>query len=388
MGGARRSKQATPPVHTVLFIPAVEVKAHYQTILGSAHSTGPPSPVKQPTENVAREQQEAGLLNVPRLLTETDDRTRGGLPIKRGVFTMVTTISSLPNDLELDPTLLDYIEQVVRPINISAQEIETADIDSDEDKQLLSDSELPLDSKSVDPHPLSFPVDICLNFQICPSKIILTCNPHARVRCQLAIPVLSFVVSFSLFSKKHYDPLPLLDTASPQKNESDRHKNESDRHKNESDRHKNESDRHKNESDRHKNESDQHKNKSDRHKNESDRYNTPSAPSQSPPDSSLNSSSNNPGPNSTDEVSIINNINVTGCLQTFQLTMFTPNIPSSLIHNTATQQEDKEVISLVLGQAFIHLSRSSLFTTERAPCSSVDDYKTTEKLKISSKWAW
>ncbi len=360
MGGTRRSKQTTPPVHTVLLIPAVEVKAHYQSILGSAHSNGPPSPVKKTTDGVVREQQEAGLLNVPRPLAETDDRTRGGLPVKRGVFTVVTTISSLPNDLELDPTLLDYIEQVVRPINISAQEIETADIDVEEDEQLLSDNELPLDSKSVEPRPLSFPVDMCLNFQIRPSKIILTCNPHARVRCQLAIPVVSFVVSFSLFSKKHFDPLPLLDTASPHKNESDRFKNESDRFKNESDRFKNESDRH-----------------------------IPNPPSQSPPDSSLNSSNNNPGPSNSDEVSIINNINVTGCLQTFQLTMFTPNVPSSLIHNTAaTQQEDKEVISLVLGQAFIHLSRSSLFTNERSPCSSIDDYKTTEKLKVSSKWVW
>ena len=266
----------------------------------------------------------------PRVAVGIDEKT--GLPVKKGVLSVTTTISSLPSDIELNPSILDFIEQVVRPINISAREIETAlptELDEEEEKEDES-NELPIVVKKSNSNPISFPVDICLNFQIHPSKIILTCNPHARVRCQIVIPTVSFIVSFSLFSKSHYDFLPVM--ASPRND---------------------------------------------------------SSLSQSPPNSSITSQSTAASGGQSggnDDITTINDIIVTGCLQTFQLTLYTPNVQSSLLHNqAATQSEDKEVISLVLGQAYIHLSRSSVFVNDSTPCKSVDDYATVEKLKVSGE---
>ncbi len=321
LAGRSRPKQPPPSVHTVLFIPALEVKAHYQSILGTAYSTAPPSPSKPMTTPSTGHINEELL--TPHQVGAVSDRD-GLLNIKRGMLTLAAIVSSLPNDLELNPSVLDFIEQVVRPINISAQEIENVSAaDLEEEGENEDVNELPVVVTKSDTRPISFPVDVCLNFQIHPSKIILTCNPHARVRCQVAIPTVSFVVSCSLFSKRQYDSQTL--TISQSKNRS-----------------------------------------------------------ASPSHSSL-SSQTTPTINGMDDIITINNINLTGCLQTFQLTMFTPNVQSSsLLHNQPVgQSEDKEVISLVLGQAFIHLSRSSVFVQERPPCKSVDDCVTIEKLKVS-----
>lgn len=298
----------------------MEVKAHYQSILGSTYTTAPPSPNKPPrSPRSSPDKTHSGTIG-PTDFSKPVSDTKS--PVKKGILSVVTVISSLDDDLKLNPSILDFIEQVVRPINISAQEIETAvsstEFDPEDEKEEEA-NEFPVVVKKSDGYPLSFPVDVSLNFQVLPSKIILTCNPHARVQCQIVIPTVSFMVSFSLFSKRQYDtPMPLL----PSSNET-------------------------------------------------------TNLSQSPPSSSINSVTLN---NTTDEISAINNINMTGCFQTFQLTMFTPNVQTSFKNS---QPEDKEVISLVLGQAFIHLSRSSVFVNEHHPCQSVDDYVLTEKLKVS-----
>ena len=280
-------------------------------------------------------------VTTPRTVMEIDDKT--GLPIKRGILSIAAIVSSLPNDLELNPSVLDFIEQVVRPINISAQEIENvspADLQDNDDED---EDELPVVVAKSNTRPISFPVDVCLNFQIHPSKIILTCNPHARVRCQVAIPTVSFVVSCSLFSKRQYDSQTL--TVPPSRNESSTSQSRNESSTSQS-----------------------------RNESSTSQSRNESSTSQSPSDSSI-------GSHGMDDIITINNINVTGCLQTFQLTMFTPNVQSSLIQ--PAQSEDKEVISLVLGQAFVHLSRSSVFVQERPSCKSVDDYMTIEKLKVS-----
>ena len=334
--GSRRSKQVTLSVLTTLFIPAVEVKAHYQSILGSTYSTAPTTPTKSPSspqmtpqrekEEEDQRQKKPKMDSPPHVTFDINDN-KAGLPVKKGVLSIATIISSLPNDLELNPSILDFVEQVVRPINISAQEIEIVSSDIKEEDEKEEDSKLPVTAQKSGTQPLSFPVDVRLNFQIHPSKIILTCNPHARVRCQIAIPAVGFMVSFMLFSRRQYDiPIPIP----PQS------------------------------------------------KNES---HLP----QSPPDSSI-TSPNGSVQGGNDDIVTFNNLNITGCLQTFQLTMYTPNVQSSKLQQSSGQSsEEKEVISLVLGQAFIHLSRSSVSVHDGSPSKSVEDTISQEKLKVSGE---
>ena len=339
----KNQKSKKPPsIETVLYIPAVEVKAHYQSIMGRTYSTIPTSPSKsllttntpkgrnsiiahgdeeetkmstsfKPQENVESPQFKSELYN------------DSGLPIKKGVLSLSAVISSLPADLKLNPSILDFVEQVVRPINITAQERDTAspDIEKGEDEEEMKMEE-PTSVQTSESRPLSFPVEVCLTLQIHPSKVILTCIPHAHVCCEIEIPTVSFILSFSIFSRKQYEILPAI----PSKNKSE------------------------------------------------------STTVQPGLEYSLNSSSGAVG-GGVEDIETLNNLHITGCLQTFQLTMYTPQVQSNFPKLQSAMTGDREVFSLVLGQAYIHLSRKCVYVQERPPCQSVDDYAIHEKLKVS-----
>lgn len=327
--GWDRGKQPTSVV-TSIVIPALEMRAHYQTIVGTPHANTPASPVKSLSAahtprgrspvapSVACEPQNTPdtVATQPRErltpLTVADASARAnGLPVKKGILSITATVSSVSKDLELNPSLLEFIEQVVRPFHANIfrddrvpSPVEDEDDGEDSMKQSTNDNESPAT------RPLSFPVDVCITFQMDPSKVYLTCNPHARVRCMIAIPAISFVMSFSLFSRKLYEHAGL---------------------------------------------------------------------SISQPESSLLSL----GP--TEDITMFNHLSITGCLQTFSLVLYTPQVKCSNSKLLSTNAEDKEAFNLLLGRAFIHLSRKSVFTRGSANCDvkSVDDYTIHQKMKVS-----
>ena len=233
---------------------------------------------------------------------------KSGNPIKKGVLTISVAIAPLPQDLELNPSVLDFVEQVVRPINITALGTNYPDSDEEDEEEKEEEKEAPITKPQPPTRPLSFPVEVCITVQIHPSKIYLTCNPHAHVRCLIEIPTVSFIISFSLFSRKQFESV--------------------------------------------------------------------CAPSPTAPESSVVSSQGD------DDIATFNNLNITGCLKTFALVMYSPKVHTSSPHSLLSQKEDKEAFSLVLGQAFVHLSRKSVYV-QSSSCNSVDDYTTHEKLKVS-----
>ena len=327
-----KGKQA-PTVDNEVQIPALEVKAHYQTIVGTAYQN---TPISSPQKYTSRGQSPiTPVKDDPESLAKASARptvdphlhshhlellNKSGLPVKKGVVTIAASVASLSRELELNPSILDFVEQVIRPINISALAMDSGSPEPEEEREKeAKEEESQATAQQVEPRPLSFPVDVCINFQIHPSRVVLTCNPHARVRCLIEIPKFSSVVSFSLFSHKQYQSVvgsqgPVL--PSPVKSEG---------------------------------------------------------------------KETETGTSSHDDTITLNNINITVCLKTFALVMYTPHIPTSPSRlSSLSKQGDKEVFNLVLGQAYIHFSRKQVFIQTTAPqCKSVDDYVIQEKLRVS-----
>lgn len=323
MKGKERGKQHHS-VDTLILIPALEVKANYQSILreiypGSPHkslsaSNSPRgrSPIPPPkfggishAINAERtELSQESKQKVTLVLGDVYDH-----PIKKGALSIAATVAPLPQDLELNPSLLDFVAQVIRPINVGAHsgdddiDIEVDEIEATETKQSQ------IVSGATEARPLSFPVDVCLTLQIHPSKVILTCNPHSRVRCLLEIPTVSFVISFSLFSKQQY-VITGVD-----------------------------------------------------------------------PDSSMHSSVLS---QCSEDIITLNNLNVTGCLKTFALLLYTPQVHSSSVKLKSSKTEDKEAFNLLLGRAFIHFSRTSV-CIQGAAVKCVDEYETHQKVRATGK---
>lgn len=305
-----------------MLIPALELKANYQTILSKIQSENahecllsaksPQDCISLSTVNVDNLSHEVKLgnaclsqdleQNTPSVTHDNEDDS-----VKKGVLSIAATVAPLPQDLELNPSLLDFVAQVIRPINVGAH---SGDDSTDEEFHEIEEEQKEhskVVSMTTESRPLSFPLDVCITLKIHPSKVILTCNPHSRVRCLLEIPTVSFVISFSLFSKEQF----LASTGSP--------------------------------------------------------------------DSSLYSSFLSQG---SEDTITINNLNVTGCLKTFALVLYTPQVQSSSTKLKSSKTEDKEAFNLVLGRAFIHFSRTA-YHIQGAPVKCVHEYETHQKIRAT-----
>jgi hypothetical protein len=270
-----RREKSKSTIDTILHIPALEVKAHYQSIVGKTYSNSRSSPSKSESVDSSPATPSRG--------SQSDFFDKSGNPIKKGIFTILAVVAPLPQDIELNPSVLDFVEQVVRPINISTQNNDLPDSD-DEQYEGAADTEKEFSvAKPVgSSRPLSFPVDVCITFTIHPSKIYLNCSPHARVKCLIEIPTVNFLISFSLFTRKQLELNNAVDISL-----------------------------------------------------------------------------------STvvleEDIATFNNLNVTGCFKTFALVMYTPQVQSaSSPLSSLSQSDDKEAFHLVLGQAFVHMSRMSV----------------------------
>lgn len=314
---SNRRDKTKASIDTVILIPAVEIKTHYQSIVGQPFVPAQPSPSSSTVHTCYQE--DTTLFqhgNEEYKDDEKPDRLSphcdlhvydiSGNPVKKGVLIVSAVIAPLPHDLELNPSLLDFIEQVVRPINISTQESEFAESDEEDDIADELGKEAPAIKSQSSLRPLSFPVDVSITFTVHPSKIYLTCSPHAHVKCLIEIPTVNFVISFSLFVRKQVEHLHICQTR-------------------------------------------------------------------------LQSST--PLSLGEEEIVTFNNLHVTGCFKTFALVMYTPPLPGASSSKLGDlSKKDKEAFNLVLGQAYVHMSRKSVYV----PLSSVEkDLNSREKLRVS-----
>ncbi len=296
-------------VESVLLIPALTVKTHYQSIVGRSYlnTTSPylPSSPQKLTSATVREDSATPF-------PPPQGEELPSLPVKRGVLSLHAVIESLREHIKLTPSLLDFIEQVAQPTlaaaNISSSS-STESISNEEEDPGKEDEEKTVSSSRSSP--LSFPVDVILTFHILPSTVYLTCLPHSQVECTIQSPNVDFAISFSLFSPQQSDGC--VDGSSP--------------------------------------------------------------------------TGSTTGSNT--KVVPFNNLFVTGCLSTFALQL------NAVKPGSTSASENREALSLTLGQALFHLSRKSVSTPifVRPHCKvdvapkSVDDYQSHNKLQVSGERA-
>ena len=318
MGSPRLSRDSSkhPPsaIDSVLLIPALQVKVHYQSMVGSAPPRASTVPFPQkltphssPIPPGKSEEQKAALSGGEEAFLPEPQK-------KKGVLSLSAIVASLPEDVEVTPSLLEFIEKVARP-TLAATVVTSSsgnDSDSEEGKNEVEDLLQFANQTSSDPWPISFPVDVTLTFQIQPSTVHLSCQPHSRVQCMFQSPDVNFVISFTLFSKQQ-------------------------------------------------------------------------------PESSFSSDST-PLPSQVTVVPF-NNLYITGCLTTFALQLFSPVLTSALKSYSSTSKiENKEALSLTLGQALIHLSRKTVFVPspgsqgpQEEESEGVDDHPIQNKLQVSGQ---
>ena len=310
-------------VESVLLIPALTVKAHYQSIVGTSYSnTKVPSPSPRNTSPIPQTVSAPARMETPQshLTAGQHNTTKDSSPpsaevrappVKRGVLSLTAVVASLPEDIKLTPSLLEFIEHVARPTlaatvitsSSSSAESDSTDVESDIEGETQPSQQPPTES-----WPISFPVDVTLVFQIQPSTVVLTCQPHSRVECVIQSPDVNFVISFSLFTHQQLE-------------------------------------------------------------------NSPTGIS----------SDNTSYVSGQTTIVPFNNLYITGCLTTFVLELYSPQV-STLKQPGVTAVEKREALSLTLGQAFIHFSRKSVSAqcSRRQEARSVDDYSgNTNKLHVS-----
>lgn len=282
-------------VESVVLIPALTVKAHYQSLVGPSYSNRSSVHTSPHHLSSSPDHQEPSSSPLPHL------------PVKRGVLSLSAVIESLPEDIKLTHSFLEFIEQVARP-TIAATVISS----SSSSESLADDTEMTATEDKAaapSPSPISFPVDVTLTFHIQPSTVLLTCQPHSQVECIIQSPDVNFVISFSLFTHQLLEGSSSLTGSTP--------------------------------------------------------------------------TCSTTGPNS--HIVPFNNLYITGCLTTFVLQLYNPQ-RSSLKPGGI---ENKEALSLTLGQALVHLSRKSVLAPAKIagkPVTSVDDYSTHNKLQVSGMY--
>lgn len=204
----------------ILLIPALHVQVHYKSIIGESYNIPPspsslhlfPTPSTPPVvPGVPQVKVTPGTPVSPRQPLSSQDP-----PVKRGIFSVSLVVASTPEDMTLTPSLLEFVEQVVRPTiaaTVSAESSDSSDSDSTDESDLEEVEDR--DTKTAEQTPaISFPVDVTIAFHIQPSTVCLSCQPHSRVHCVVQSPDVSFVVSFSLFSPREVEG-PLTSSAPP-----------------------------------------------------------------------------------------------------------------------------------------------------------------------------
>lgn len=319
-------------VETVILIPALTVKAHYQSIVGRSYSTHnappPTSPRRSPAPMATIPTSHQMLTSAQSAPTqEATDDIKPALPVKKGILSVSAVVASLPEDIKLTPSLLEFIERVATPT--IAATVVTSSSSSDSEGESGGEEggggggDHAPQHQTAESWPISFPVHVTLAFQIQPSTVYLTCRPHSRVECIIQSPDVNFVISFSLFCPQGLEGAMTTTGGSP-------------------------------------------------------------------PDSlSIHSTSLQ---QSKANIVAFNNLYITGCMSTFVLELYSPQVSTLKQPLREPAVEKKEALSLTLGQAFIHLSRKSVLAmmpgagrgvVGRGGARSVDDYKLHNKLQVS-----
>ena len=173
---------------TVLLIPGVNVRVHYQSKTTSERPTKGQTGASSATGSFISSDSADCTDN----LSVSSSTWRSGS--KSASLHAWLNIQQLPREMILLPSLLDFVDRALAPITLAYQNVEDkneTDCGSSEDVENETESML---SSSLSDH-TSFPVNVVVFINIEPSDIRFSCSPVSKVECLLRIPSLDFVIS-------------------------------------------------------------------------------------------------------------------------------------------------------------------------------------------------
>ena len=203
-----QSQNTYPVEDTVLLIPGVNVRVHYQSkTTAERHSKA------QSGSFSASEASDYG----DNLSSSSSSRKAGS---KFAGLHAWLSIQQLPREMILLPSLLDFVEKALAPISLAFQNSENPEGIGSESASVSSESggngtESMLSSSTSDHS--SFPVDVVVFINIQPSDIRFSCLPISKVECLLRIPSLDFVISSTSTPYKQTNSKPTQTTTATKK---------------------------------------------------------------------------------------------------------------------------------------------------------------------------
>ncbi|XP_074650444.1 bridge-like lipid transfer protein family member 1 [Tubulanus polymorphus] len=165
---------------TVFYLPGVDVKINYNS---KTEGVTPTSQSQSSGQN--------SVFEDPKDANHTNKR----IAVKKANLHAWLSLQKLPEEMIIQPSLLDFLEQALEPIEMPQQVAQKTGDRSVIGDIMNVDLEASSTSLSSGAYATSFPVDVVVYISVQPSSIRFNCLPVSKVECLLCLPSLDLVFS-------------------------------------------------------------------------------------------------------------------------------------------------------------------------------------------------
>ncbi|XP_055893241.1 bridge-like lipid transfer protein family member 1 isoform X2 [Biomphalaria glabrata] len=208
-GYSSQRKLSANPDTTIFFIPSVAVKIHYNSKTDHTASMNNSSTIyEEPAETVIPSRPYSFIPEItvtsPLAQQSTKEEStlsldsgspRRSTQLKKASLYALFTLQTLPEEMIISPTLLDFLEQALEPLPITANSSPSI-LKRDVMDSLVNNMDLDASQGSLGQQSMAFfPVDVVVHIKVDPSFIRFNCHPVSRVECLLQVPSLDLFFS-------------------------------------------------------------------------------------------------------------------------------------------------------------------------------------------------
>ncbi|BFZ14882.1 hypothetical protein BsWGS_17921 [Bradybaena similaris] len=205
---ANQRKMSANPDTTIFFVPSLAVKVHYNSKTDHTNYVSPNATILEEPETTTLHEDSHHpfapeiMLTAPpaparedsALYLESGSPRRSG-QLKRASLYAWFTLQTLPEEMIISPTFLDFLEQALEPLPVTSSSSPSI-LKRDVMDSLVNNMELDASQVSLGQQSMAFfPVDVVVHIKVDPSFIRFNCHPVSRVECLLQVPSLDLFFS-------------------------------------------------------------------------------------------------------------------------------------------------------------------------------------------------
>ncbi|XP_059164299.1 bridge-like lipid transfer protein family member 1 [Physella acuta] len=198
-------KLSLNPDTTIFFIPSVAVKVHYNSKTDHASYVCTNSTILEEPELFTASKPHPFVPEITitsphtpgkeesNLSLDSGSPRRSGQLKKASLYAWIT-LQTLPEEMIISPTFLDFLEQALEPLPITSSS--PSILKRDMMDSLVNNMDLDASQGSLGQQSMAFfPVDVVVHIKVDPSFIRFNCHPVSRVECLLQVPSLDLFFS-------------------------------------------------------------------------------------------------------------------------------------------------------------------------------------------------